>query len=75
VRAAKTLTKLSSTVESKAGHCTVSTGGAYVEDILALIGGTVLSKELDSLGTASIVVEGCGVNSTYLQRDLHWSPE
>jgi hypothetical protein len=45
------LTKLPSTVESKAGYCVVSAGGANVKDILALVGGAILSEELDSLGT------------------------
>lgn len=44
------LTELSSTIIGKTGHCIVPAGGADVKDISALVGGTVLSEELDSLG-------------------------
>ena len=51
------LTKLPSTVISKAGHCIVSTTGGNVKDIPALVGGAVLSEELDGLGTVLINVD------------------
>ena len=71
----ETLTKLSSTVERKAGHRVVSAGGADVEYILALVGRAILSKELDSLGTMLAVVGRCDVDKVYLQRYLYRSPK
>ena len=55
------LTKLPSTVISKAGHCVVPASGANVKDIPALVGGAILSEELDSLGTALINVDHRGM--------------
>jgi len=69
------LTKLPSTVERKAGYCVVSTSGANVKDISALVGGAVLSEELDSLGKALISVDPRGMNKAYLQRDLRRPPK
>jgi len=69
------LTKLPGAIERKAGYCVVPASGANVEDILALVGGAILSEELDSLGIASINVDRCGMNKVYLQRDLYRSPE
>ena len=71
----KRLTKLSSRVESKAWHRVVSAGGADVKDILALVGRTILSEELDSLGTTLVTVDCCDMNKAYLQRDLYRAPE
>ena len=44
------LTEFPSTVVSEARYCIVSAGGADVKDVLALVGGGILSKEFDSLG-------------------------
>ena len=51
------LTEFPSTVVSEARCCDVSGNAANVKDVLALVGGGILSKEFDSLGTASITVE------------------
>ena len=64
----KRLTKLSSAVKGKAEVSVVSTSPANVEDIPAVVGGTILSKEL---GTTLITVERCDVKQAYLQRYLH----
>ena len=71
----KGLTELPSTVERKARVSVVSAGGGNVKDIPALIGGAVLSEEFDSLDTTLITVDRCGMNKTYLQRDLYRAPE
>ena len=69
------LTEFPSTVVSEARYCVVSASSADVKDILALVGGGILSKELDSLGTASITVEHHSTNKAYLQRYLCRTPE
>ena len=69
------LTEFPSTVVSEARCCDVSGNAADVKDVLALVGGGILSKELDSLGTASITVERYGMSEAYLQRDLCRTPE
>jgi len=69
------LTKFPSTVESKATVSIVSTSRANVKDILALVGGAILSEEVESLGAALIAVDRCGMNKAYLQGNLYRSPE
>ena len=56
------LTKLPGAIESKAGVSIVSAGRANVEDILALVGGAILSEEFESLDAALITVDRCGMN-------------
>ena len=56
------LTKLPGAIESKAGVAVVSAGRANVEDILALVGGAILSEEFESLGAALITADRCGMN-------------
>ena len=68
-------TKLSSGVKGKAGVSDVPADRANVEDIPGLVGGAILSKELDSLGAGSIAVERGDVKKAYLQRYLHRRPE
>ena len=68
-------TKLPSTVESKAGVSVISAGGANVKDILVLVGGATLPEELDSLGTALVTIDRCGMNKAHLQRNLYRPPE
>jgi len=69
------LTKLSSAVKGEAGVSDVSTSRANVEDIPTLVGGTILSKKLDSLGTTLVTGECCDVRQAYLQRYLYRPPE
>ena len=69
------LTKLPGGIESKAGVSIVSASRANVEDILALVGGAILSEEFESLGAALIIVDRCSMNKAYLQGDLYRSPE
>ena len=62
----ETPTEFSRGVESKARRRVVSTSGADVEDVLALVGGAVLSEKLDGLGTMSVITgRHRSANGTY----------
>jgi hypothetical protein len=69
------LTELSGAVEREAWHRVISASSTDVEDVLVLVGRAILSEELDSLGTTSVIAGPCDADKLYLQRNLDWSPE